>query len=301
MPKSIFLNRYSVIIKRLEKSPATFKEIQSFLQRESELQDKNFTISIRTFQRDLKEIYELLNYEITCERTGYKRYYIKERPEEKEHSHRLLESYEIINAINASQQHSNYVFLESRQSKGLEHFNGLLYSIQNKLILKFEHCKYWNENVTQRTVHPLGLKESLGRWYLLAVDTKDAHLKTFGLDRISNLEITKSRFKEKYNYNFKAMFADSFGIISLSDSKPQEVILEFSIEQGKYVKSYPLHHSQEVILENSNKVQIKLIINITHDFVMEIMRFNEEVKVMKPAALVREIKQRLKSAIMQYN
>ena len=90
----------------------------------------------------------------------------------------------MTNAIHASQEYSEYVFLENRQPKGLEHFSGLFYAIRNKRILKFTHYKYWDETVTVRTVHPLALKESQGRWYLLAVDTKDNRLKTFGLDRM---------------------------------------------------------------------------------------------------------------------
>jgi hypothetical protein len=35
--------------------------------------------------------------------------------------------------------------------------------------------------MTSRKVHPLALKESKDRWYLIAIDTKDKILKSFGL------------------------------------------------------------------------------------------------------------------------
>lgn len=196
------------------------------------MQDTDFTISLRTFQRYIKEINEQLNFEIVCERTGDKQYYIKTRPEEKEHSHRLLESFEMINAIKASQEFHQYVFLETRKPKGLEHFYGLLYAIKNKLIVKFQHYKYWDDTLTQRKVHPLALKESQGRWYLLAIDTKDATFKTFGLDRMDEIEITKTKFKEKYNYDFSTMFSNCFGILNVDDAKPQVVQLAFTYSKG---------------------------------------------------------------------
>ncbi len=51
MSKREYLSRYHLIIKKLRKSPATFEEILDFLKRESELQEYDFEISKRTFQR----------------------------------------------------------------------------------------------------------------------------------------------------------------------------------------------------------------------------------------------------------
>ena len=300
MPKQTFLSRYALIIKRLEKSPATFQEIANYLAREADVQDKDFTISIRTFQRDIKDIYEQLDIEIANERKGDKRYFIKERGEDLQRSQRLLDSYQTINAIKASQEFNQYVFLETRKSKGLEHFYGLLYAIKSRLILKFNHYKYWDATLTNRTVHPLALKESQGRWYLLAIDTKDAAFKTFGLDRMDEIEITKTKFKEKYNYDFNAMFSILFGILSSND-EPQNIQLAFTYEQGQYVKNYPLHHSQKIIKENSKQIIVELSIAITYDFIMEVLHFGDEVKVLQPLSLVKEIKTIYKKSFEKYN
>jgi predicted DNA-binding transcriptional regulator YafY len=298
MPKQTFLSRYSLIIKCLENKPSTFEEIEKYLQRQSELHDKDFTISKRTFQRDVKDIYEQLGFEIAFDK-AYKYYKIIDKPEEKQHSQRLLESYEMINAINASQQYSNYVFLESRQPKGLEHFTGLLYAIQNKRITKFEHYKYWDETLTPRTVHPLALKESQGRWYLLAIDTKDNKFKTFGLDRISDLDIAKTKFKEKYHYDFNQIFNNLFGILS-SDNETENVQLAFTFEQGQYVKNYPLHHSQKIVTENKKQIIIELSLAITYDFVQEILHFGENVKVLQPQSLINQVVHISKSIVAKY-
>lgn len=48
--------RYSIIINRLRRSPASFKEILETLELESEIQAYNFSISKRTFQRDKESI-----------------------------------------------------------------------------------------------------------------------------------------------------------------------------------------------------------------------------------------------------
>jgi proteasome accessory factor B len=64
MPKEIFISRFSLIIKRLEKGPATYEQIAHYLKNESDIRDKNFIISKRTLQRDINDIYSQLNIEI---------------------------------------------------------------------------------------------------------------------------------------------------------------------------------------------------------------------------------------------
>ena len=56
--------RYHLIIRKLRRKPSTLKEIEDFLARESELQEFDFTISARTFKRDLDEIRLIYNIDI---------------------------------------------------------------------------------------------------------------------------------------------------------------------------------------------------------------------------------------------
>ncbi|MEI7474791.1 MAG: WYL domain-containing protein [bacterium] len=301
MSKETFIARFALIIRRLENGPATYDQIADFLQTESDIHDKNYAISIRTLQRDIKDIYSQFNIEIVNEKSGDKRYYIKSRPETVEHSQRLMESYQIINAINASQDFADKVFLETRQPKGLEHFHGLLYAINQKRILQFNHFKYWDETITDRKVHPLALKEAQGRWYLIAVDTQDKRLKTFGLDRMDMIDIQKTSFREKYAYNLKELFQDAFGIVFQENQDPEMVQLKFSYEQGQYIKTYPLHHSQQIVKESKDELVVELRIHITFDFVKEMLSFGPELVVLQPESLRTTISNQLRKTIEVYS
>lgn len=301
MPKETFISRFSLIIKRLEKGPATYDQIARYLEIESEISDKNFRISKRTLQRDIKDIYSQLNIEIVNEKKGDKRYYIKSKPETQEHGHRLLESYQLINVINASQDYAEYVFLETRKPKGLEHFYGMLYAIRNKRVLSFVHTKYWDDRITKRVVHPLALKESQGRWYLLAVDTNDNRLKTFGLDRIDDVEISKVQYKNRYGYKLPDLYKHSFGILSNDGKDPENILLKFTSEQGQYVKTYPLHSSQKIISETKKEVIVEVCLHITYDFIKELLSYADELVVLKPAHLRTQMKKYLKSTLKQYS
>jgi proteasome accessory factor B len=297
MSKETYIPRISLIIKCLERGPASFKQIANYLENASDIQEKNFSISKRTLQRDIKDIYSQFNIEIVNEKKGENRYKIISRAENKEHSQRLLESYQIINAINASQDFAEIVFLETRKPKGLEHFHGLLYAIKENRILEFNHYKYWDDSLTKRKVHPLGLKETQGRWYLIAVDTKDKILKTFGLDRIEDLDIYKNSFREKYSYKLNEIFNNSFGIIKSDEKNPELVQLQFNYEQGQYIKTFPLHNSQKVLMEDKNGILVELLIYISIDFERELMKYSDALKVLKPESLKRSMKEKFETAI----
>lgn len=300
MPKETFLHRFSLIIKRLEKGPATYEQIAEYLENDPTMHDKSITISRRTLQRDIKDIYSQMKYEIENEKKGDNRYFIKGRPEDQEHSHRLLEAYGMVNILKAFQDNSQHIYFEARKPKGLEHFNGLLHAVKNRKITTITYYEFWEEIVREHIVHPLALKEAKGRWYLVAFDKTNGKVKNFGLDRIDDLEISKTSFRDKYDVNINELFLHSFGIINNEDKKPQTIRLSFAYEQGQYVKAYPLHHSQKLIQEDE-EVVIELYLRITYDFIMELLSFGEKVTVLSPKLLVTELKNSYRKTLSKYN
>ncbi len=301
MSKQTFLSRFSLIIKRLERGPADFNTLKHFLETESDIQGLNFNLSIRTLQRDIRHIEEQFGIEIINELKGDKRYYIKEQSENKEHTRRILEAYDMIHIVKSSQQHNKYIYFEARQPKGLDHFNALMYACSHKKIVSFRHFKYKDEARTDRTVHPIALKEAGGRWYLAAVDTKDKQLKTFGLDRMEELDISKTSFKEKYGFDMKGIFEHAFGVINEEKLKSEHIKLQMSHEQGQYLINFPLHHSQHVVEEHKNgDVVLGLHLKITYDLVMELMSFGEMIKVLTPKSLGKILHEKGRKMIELY-
>ena len=91
-----------------------------------------------------------------------------------------------------------------------------------------------------------------------------------------------------------------FGIISPNDLEPQEIILSFDILQGKYIKSLPLHHTQQILVDSDEELQIRIKLCITHDFIMELLSFGEDMKVLKPLSLLDKVKEAHSKAYRQY-
>ena len=164
----------------------------------------------------------------------------------------------------------------------------------------FEYLNYQNHLISSRKVHPLALKESKNRWYLIAVDTNDNVLKSFGLDRIQYLDVSSGKYREKYKYNLKDHFRYSFGVMNSSEQTPQKIILKCSNQQAEYIKSFPLHHTQSVLKKTHEEMFFELHLHPTYDFIQEILSYGSEVTVIEPQTLISTIKNILKIAFSQY-
>jgi predicted DNA-binding transcriptional regulator YafY len=298
MSKREILLRYNLIINKLRNKPATFKEIEDYLERESELQEYKLTVCIRTFTRDLDDIRIILNINIKYD-FSKKVYYIN-NDGQPEVNNRMLEAFDTFQALNLSDSFSNYIHFEKRKPQGTENLHGLLHSIKNRYLIKFDYQKFWDSEATHRKAEPYALKEFKNRWYILAKDLKDNKIKTFALDRLTKLETTAKKFNYPSNYNVEEHYKYCFGIISPNGQKPEEVILSFKPFQGKYLKTLPLHQTQEVILDNEEELQLRLKLCVTHDFLMELLSFGDQVKVLQPQGLVNELKKTYLNTLEQY-
>lgn len=88
--------------------------------------------------------------------------------------------------------------------------------------------------------------------------------------------------------------------MSPTDHELAEVVLSFDPFQGKYIKSLPLHESQEVLIDDKHEIRVRMKVYLTHDFIMEILSYGDNVKVIQPESLITELKHSYKSALKQY-
>lgn len=298
MSKREAISRYNLIIKKLRKCSASFNEIADYLSLESELQSYDFNVSKRTFQRDLEDIRSIYNIDIQYNFS--RKVYFIDFEQQPEINERILEAFDTFNALNITDRLSNHIHFEKRRPQGTENLYGLLHAIKNQVQINFTYRKYWEDELTERIVEPYALKEFKNRWYIVANDLKDKKVKSFALDRLTDLEITKRKFQFPNDFNINDHYKYCFGIISPNGHKPQEVILSFYPFQGKYIKSLPLHESQQILIDNEDELRVKLTLFVTHDFFMELLSYGENLKIIEPESLIKDIKNSLQETLKQY-
>jgi predicted DNA-binding transcriptional regulator YafY len=292
------ISRCIIIINRLRKGPAPFEAIAEKLKFESEIQGYDFNVSKRTFQRDLEDIRTLYNIEIKFDFS--RKVYFIDSDQQPGINERMMDAFNIFNALNLSDRVSEYISFERGRATGSDHITLLLLSVKERKVLSFTYTKFDDEGSLVRIVEPYGLKEFRNRLYLLAKDSKDEMIKTFSLDRLTDPQTLDKKFKYPGGFSVSEYFKDCFGIIKPVEEEVEEVILSFDPQQGSYIRSLPLHGSQKVITDNGKVMRISLRLYITYDFIMELLSFGEKVRVEMPMSLAEELMFSYRNSLNQY-
>lgn len=287
--------RYLLVVRRLQSAgPQSFVQLREYLLG-TEVADFTGSYSQRSLQRDIHAIRSLFGFNIRSVRGHYQ---LEEDDVGQEVNQRLLEAFELQEFLRLPAGLAPFVHLEQRRSLGLEHLRPLLQQAQRRQWVRFAYRKFWEDAPTQRMVAPLLLKEFRGRWYLLGQDADRQALRCFGLDRMQRLETLSRHFTIPANFDAERYFEHSFGIIRPDDQPPQRVVLVLDPDQGQYLKSYPLHHSQRTLVDTEEELRVELTVYTTYDFFMELLSFGDRVQVITPKELREEIQAVHTSALM---
>lgn len=88
-------------------------------------------------------------------------------------------------------------------------------------------------------MQPYALKEFKGRWYLLAMEVGDkGKMKAWGLDRISDLQMTRELFDKDPAFAVGRSYQDCFGIFVRDDIPTEKVVLSFDPVGGSYIETF---------------------------------------------------------------
>lgn len=278
---------------------ASYQEIDEFLEKKFIEADKELSFSERTFKRDREVMENVLAVKIVYDFS--RRVYFIENEELTNAEESVFDNLLLVEAYREAKANSEIMIFEPRKSRGLDLLHGIIHAIMHQNVLSFNYTKFWTDETSHRVVEPYALKEFQHRWYLLANEFKCEKLfiKTYALDRISDMEIKSTKFK-KQNYDVKEAFKNSFGIIS-AEKEPQEIILSFDWEQGNYIKSLPLHHSQTILKEENGRTFFQYFLSPTYDFKKEILSFGNRVLVVAPEDFREEILGEITEILKNYN
>ncbi len=302
MSKKESVSRLRHIISFLKKCPASFEEIKNYLSQMSALDKSDFNISKRTFHRDLEDIRSMFEVDIEYDRSQRK--YVIDTAHQPIDKQRVMEMLDMAHIQRLASDLTDIVFPENRSPQGTEFLYPLIQAIKGKKMVKFNYQKYKNGEFSERIVKPYALKEANYRWYLLAKDGEIDFFKSFGLDRMSELITLSKKYQDKDKPNLDELYKYCFGITTPNgdqeNEKPAEVVLSILGSQKNYVKSLPLHSTQQIISEDDNELVISLKVYITPDFIMELLSMGDLVRVITPTELQQKLITYYKNALKRY-
>lgn len=300
MSKHGTIRRYTLEIEKIRR-----KQFPSFQEIRDYLFDHGFEVGDRTIQRDIEQIRFEFGIEIKYNRDKNGYFIDYENSINIESFFRFLE---IVNtaellteSLNESKDALKHISFDTGGGlKGIENLKPLLKAIKDNRKITFNHFNFHTNKTRKYSVKPYLLKEYQNRWYVVGLIGNLKEFRTFGIDRIENLEVKTETFKVEEKFNPIEMFEKTIGLVySLNTS--QNVILSFTPTQGKYVKTLLLHISQKILIDNDTELRISITVIPNYELTQLILKHGDTVTVIEPEWLVTEIKENLKRTLENYN
>ena len=102
------------------------------------------------------------------------------------------------------------------------------------------------------------------------------------MDRMRRVSVIGT---ENDDIDIPSLFRESFGIWNNPSDPVEEIVLKYDALDGAFVKTLPLHSSQEILSDTSDGLTVRLRLRITNDFVMALLSRSRSVEVVSPLHL----------------
>lgn len=176
----------------------------------------------------------------------------------------------------------------------------IIMALEEQRIIQIEYCKDFDFDKSRKhEISPYFFRSYENRWYIVGKLKGKHSLTTFGLDRIKTLKVTEKKFA-KDNVDAQEYYRHSYGI-TVPDEDPVKVILSFVPKQGNYIKSLPLHPTQQTLIDNMNELRISLHVKLTFELEAQLLGYGGSVSVIEPKNLAKNIKEAHLKAFKKYS
>lgn len=172
----------------------------------------------------------------------------------------------------------------------------------SKKVLKLAYKKFESTEVKEYVIHPYLLKEYKDFWYLTGYIPAYQSFRTFAVDRILDYQIEETVHfisPETVGFQGEEYFKQCIGV-SLLSPNPEKIRLRFSSKLGNYIKTHPLHPSQQLISDTSAGTEITLHLIDNFELRSLILSYGAEIEVLSPASLREAISKELKKSMKFY-
>lgn len=260
------------------------------------------SLPLRTFHQHRKAVEELFGIEIGCTSAsdGY-RYYIKNPQAIQKDKTRqwLLNSFTLSNMIIAGHNMKDRILFENIPG-GTEYLQPIIESMQQNMALELDYQAYGSHLETYH-LEPYAMKVYRQRWYVVGRLLEQDAIRHLSLDRIIDLRQTDSSFMVPKDFNAEKYFANTIGIYVNEGLLPQKVRIRAYGKQVEYLRSLPLHRSQEEVLTKHEQYsEFQYRVCLTQELTTELLAMGENIEVMEPQVLREEMKKRIERMFNVY-
>lgn len=292
------ISRYIWLVDLLRRHKALTRADISRYWRESDLSGGN-DLPERSFFHMRRAIEEIFHIDIECDSAG--RYFIDPATSRASESltNWMLDSYAVNSALQQADRTSGFIEVEDVPS-AREYMQPVIQAIGDCAKIRFDYSSFNRTSIDRDIIfHPYFMKRYKQRWYMLGKKEGSPGLRTYALDRIKALEVTRDSFQRPENIDIDEIFGNILGVTATKDDI-RRVRIKATPKQAKYFRALPLHPSQqEEIADGYSIFTYRLRLN--YELLHELLSYGPAIRVLDPPDLVAQLRTSLADTLSLYN
>lgn len=263
---------------------------------------KEIELPERTFHRHRKAIEEMFDITIICDRHGENTYHIANKADLNEGGAMgwLLNAFAVNNVLSECKYMKHRILLEPVPT-GRQYLRPIVEAMREGKVLNISYQSFKMNVTVPHEVEPYCLKIYKQRWYLLGRRPERDVMRTFALDRIKAIEQTDKTFRLPDSFDAEKYFENTIGIIVEDNCPPQTITIMAVNGQQDYIRSLPLHPTQHEYETGANEAKFSIFAQPNYDLVQELLRYGEDVTVLRPKWFREKFREIAKKMNNNYN
>ncbi len=185
------------------------------------------------------------------------------------------------------------------RSRELSHFSKISTAVLGRKRLSFAYAGREKGEQTRRDVSPQRLTHYRDNWYLDAWCHLRNKLRTFSLERMSDVHLLESVAENIDEVELNRKLGSAYGIFSGVADK--EAVLRFTPQRARWVADETWHPEQSGRQLDDGSYELRIPYADDPELILDICRYGPDVEVMEPASLRQSVAERLKLAASQYD
>lgn len=178
-------------------------------------------------------------------------------------------------------------------------FGDLLDAVRACREVSFDYRKLTATKSERRTVRPYHVGQIEHGWYLIAHDAERQALRTFALQRITQLQVMKSKFERDPRFNARDHLGGGFGVWSYdgSGSQGHEVRIRLEGYAARVVAERQWHSSQGIrkLKPDGSVIEFQATLAGLEEITRWVLSWGSKARVLGPP----ELRQRVRDELAQ--
>jgi hypothetical protein len=298
MAKNV-ISKYIWVVDTIERYGAITRERLNELWKQSEFGNGN-PMPRRTFYNYRAGIADTLGIDIEFNSATFEYYIANDGTDTASKRQQwLLDSMSISGMVSSSADLSSRILLEYVPS-AREFLPVIIEAMRQNQRVQFSYKSYKRANPQAGIViDPYFVKIFQQLWYVIGYNNADKMIKTYSLDRMSDVIILDKKFKMPSNFVPDEFFADCYGITTNQD-KAKRIVIKAESTQAKYLRALPLHPSQREEEVHDKYSIFSYTMRNTYDLRERLMSHGSSIEVLEPPELKAQIVDELRKSLENY-